>query len=59
MGWVPKCPPMVTSIVLGCLCWKFLPKFEDGQSLHTFVGNSVPNNLLQILDPNLVLRNRT
>ncbi|XP_020217762.1 probable LRR receptor-like serine/threonine-protein kinase At3g47570 isoform X2 [Cajanus cajan] len=30
--------------------------FEDGQNLHNFVKNSFPDNLLQILDPSLVLK---
>jgi len=31
-------------------------RFEDGQSLRTFVENSLDDNLLQILDPHLVPR---
>ncbi|QCE10113.1 LRR receptor-like serine/threonine-protein kinase EFR [Vigna unguiculata] len=30
--------------------------FEDGQNLHNFVANSFPENLLQILDPLLVVK---
>jgi hypothetical protein len=29
---------------------------EDGQNLHIFVGNSFPDNLIKILDPNIVSR---
>jgi len=29
--------------------------FEDGQNLHTFVESSFPDNLLQVLDPSIVL----
>ncbi|ESW30121.1 hypothetical protein PHAVU_002G126600, partial [Phaseolus vulgaris] len=29
--------------------------FEDGQHLHTFVESSLPDNLLQVLDPSIVL----
>ncbi|WVY99528.1 hypothetical protein V8G54_025598 [Vigna mungo] len=30
--------------------------FQDGQNLHKFVANSFPENLLQILDPLLVVK---
>jgi len=30
--------------------------FEGGQNLHSFVKNSFPNNVLQILDPSLVAK---
>jgi len=30
--------------------------FEDGQTLHNFVANSFPENLLLILDPLLILK---
>ncbi|QCD90924.1 LRR receptor-like serine/threonine-protein kinase EFR [Vigna unguiculata] len=29
--------------------------FEDGQNLHTFVESSFPDNLLQVLDPSIVV----
>ncbi|CAI8588373.1 unnamed protein product [Vicia faba] len=31
--------------------------FEDGENLHDFVANSLPGNLINILDPGLVSRN--